>query len=134
MAIACGFDLVLLHWVFVNKWLNDFNTGKTPFFPIHRSSDPGAINVKMQVYVRDEKSSFKMLGLSSIFELEWDSYTVSIAKTTLRKFEPWFYKISFELLLYLYQSSIRPCMEYCIHVLDCTLKPSWYMLDTLKNE
>ena len=55
---------------------------------MHRSSDPVAINVKMQVYVLDEKSSFKMLGLSSIFQLEWDSYTASIAKTTLRKFEP----------------------------------------------
>ena len=53
--------------------------------------------------VLEEKSFFKMLGLSFSSKLDWDSYIVS-------KF------LSPEAAVYLYKSNIRPCMEYCCHV------------------
>ena len=61
--------------------------------------------------VLEEKTSFKMLGLPFSSKLDWGSYIVSIAKTASKK-----KFLSPEVALYLYKSTIRPCMEYCCHV------------------
>ena len=45
----------------------------------------GAIVVKMDGSVLEEKTSFKMLGLTFSFKLDWGSYIVSIAKTASKK-------------------------------------------------
>ena len=45
------------------KWLVDFNTGKTQLVPFDLSNN-GSIDVKMDGSVFEEKSSFKMLGLT----------------------------------------------------------------------
>ena len=45
------------------------------------SSNTGAIDVKMDGSVLEEKSSFKMLGLIFSSKLDWGSYIISIAKT-----------------------------------------------------
>ena len=60
-----------------------------------------------------------MLGLTVSSKLDWGSYIISIAKTVskesgalirpMKLFSP-------EDALYLYKSTIRPCMEYCCHV------------------
>ena len=50
-----------------------------------RSNNTGAIDVKMDLSVLEEKSSFKMLGLTFSFKLGWGSYIVSIAKTASKK-------------------------------------------------
>ena len=57
--------------------------------------------------ILEEKSLFKMLGLTFSSKLDWGSYIISIAKTA---------SISPEVALYLYKSTIRPCMEYCCHI------------------
>ena len=44
------------------KWLVDFNTGKTHLVSFDLSDNTGAIDVKMDRSVLEEKSSFKMLG------------------------------------------------------------------------
>ena len=44
------------------KWLVDFNGGKAHLVLFDRSDNTGAINVKMNVSVLEEKSSFKVLG------------------------------------------------------------------------
>ena len=46
------------------KWLVDFNAGKTLLVSFDWSHNTGAIDVKMERSVLEEKSSFKMLGLS----------------------------------------------------------------------
>ena len=46
------------------KWLVDSNTGKTQLVSFDWSSNAGAIDVKMDGSVLEEKSSFKMLGLT----------------------------------------------------------------------
>ena len=44
-----------------------------------------AIDVKMDGSVLEEKSFFKMLGLTFSSKLDWGSYIISIAKTTFKK-------------------------------------------------
>ena len=104
------------------KWLFDFNAGK--------------IDVKMNGSVLEEKSSFKMLGLTFSSKLDWGSYIISIAKTASKKIGALIRSMKFlfpEVALYLYKSSICPCMEQCRHVWACA--PSCYLelLDKLQK-
>ena len=69
--------------------------------------------------VLEKKSSFKMLGLTFSSKLDWGSYIISIAKTASKKIGALIHSMKFlspEVALYLYKSTIRPCMEYCCHV------------------
>ena len=96
------------------KWLVDFNAGKTQLVLFEESKNTGAIDVKMGGLVLEEKSSFKMLGLTFSSNLDWGSYIVSIAKTASKKFRALIRSMKFlspEVALYLYKSTIRPCME-----------------------
>ena len=100
------------------EWLVDFNAGKTQLVLFDRSNKIGAIDVKMDGSVLDEKSS-KMLGLTFSSKLDWDSYIISIAKTASKKIGALIRSMKFlspEVALYLCKSTIRPCMEYCCHV------------------
>ena len=49
------------------------------------SNNTGAIDVKMEGSVLEEKSSFKMVGLIFSCKLDWGSYIISFAKTTSKK-------------------------------------------------
>ena len=69
------------------KWLVDFNAGKTQLVSFDRSNNTGSIDVKMDGSVLEEKSSFKMLGLTFSSKLDWDSHIISIAKTASKKLE-----------------------------------------------
>ena len=53
------------------KWLIDFNAGKTQLVSFDRSKNSGAIDVKMDGSVLEEKSSFGMLGLIFSSKLDW---------------------------------------------------------------
>ena len=75
--------------------------------------------MKMDGSVLEEKSSFKMTGLTLSAKLEWGSYIVSFAKTASKKIGALIRSMKFfspEVSLYLYKSTIGPCMEYCCHV------------------
>ena len=64
------------------KWVVDFNAGKTQLVLFDRSNNNGcSIDVRMDVSVLEEKSSFKMLGLNFSSKLDWGRYIISIAKT-----------------------------------------------------
>ena len=45
------------------------------------SNNTGSINVIMDGFVLEEKSSFKMLGLAFSSKLDWGTYIISIAET-----------------------------------------------------
>ena len=47
-----------------SMWLVDFNAGKTQLVSFDLSNNSGAIDVKIDGSVLEEKSSFKILGLS----------------------------------------------------------------------
>ena len=101
------------------KWLVDFNAGKTQLISFDRSNNTGTIDVKMDGSVLEEKSSFKKLGLTFSSKLDWGFYIISTTKTASKKIETLIRSIKFlspEVALYLYKSSIRPCMEYCCYV------------------
>ena len=101
------------------KWLVHFNAGKTQLVSFDRSKNTGAIDVKMDGSVLEEKTSFKMLELNFSAKLDWGSYIVSIAKTASKKIGALIRSMKFlspEVALYLYKSTIRPCMDYCCHV------------------
>ena len=69
--------------------------------------------------ILEEKTSFKMLGLTFSSKLDWGSYIVSIAKTASKKIGALIRSMKFlspEVALYLCKSTIQPCMEYCCHV------------------
>ena len=66
-----------------------------------------------------KKTSFKVLGLAFSSKLYWGSYIVSMAKTASKKIGALIRSMKFlspEVALYLYKSTIRPCMEHCCHV------------------
>ena len=67
------------------KLLVDLNAGKTQLVSFDWSNNTGAIDVKMDGSVLEEKSSFKMLGLTFFSKLDWGSYMISIAKTASKK-------------------------------------------------
>ena len=100
------------------KWLVDFNAGKTQLVSSGQSKNTFAIDVKMDGSVLEEKTSFKMLGLTFSSKLDWDSYIVSIAKTASEKIVALIRFMKFlspEVALYLYKFTIWLCMEYCCH-------------------
>ena len=101
------------------KWLVDFNAGKTQLVSFDRSNSNGSLDVKMDESVLEQKSSFKMLGLTFSSKLAWFSYIISIAKTASKKIGALIRSVKFlslEITLYLYKYTIRRCMEYCRHV------------------
>ena len=86
--------------------------------------------------VLEEKTSFKMLGLTFSSQLDWDSYIVSIAKTASKKIGALIRSMKFlspKVALYLYKSTIQACMEYCCHIWAGA--PSFYLelLDKLQK-
>ena len=93
--------------------------GKLSWFSFDQSNNNGSIDVKMDGTVLEEKSSFKMLGLTFSSKLDWGSYIISIAKTASKKIGALIRPMKFlspEIALYLYKSTMRPCMDYSSHV------------------
>ena len=101
------------------KWLVDFNAGKTQLISFDWFNNNGSIYVKMDGSVLEGKSSFKMLGLTAPSKLDQGSYIISIVKTATKKIGALIHSMKFlspEVALYLYKSTIWPCMEYFCHV------------------
>ena len=100
-------------------WLVDFNTGKTQLVSFDWSNNTGAIDMKMDESVLEEKPSFKMLRLTFSSKLDWDCYIISIAKTASKKIGALICSMKFlspEVALYLYKFTIRLCMKCCCHI------------------
>ena len=66
-----------------------------------------------------------MLGLSFCSKLDWGFYIIFMAKAAYKKIATLIRSMKFlspEIALYLYKPAIRPCMQYCCHVLAATWK------------
>ena len=103
------------------KRLVDFNAGKTQLASFDRSNNTGAINVKKDGSVVEEKSSFQMLRL---------------CKTASKKIGALIrhMKLLFpDVALYLYKFTIRPCMEYCCHIWASALMCYLELFDKLQK-
>ena len=102
-----------------NKWHVVFNAGKPQLVSFDWSNNTGFIWVEIDGSVLEEKSSCRILGLSFSSKLDCGSYIISIAKTASKKIGALVHPMKFlspEVALYLYKSTICPCMEYCCHV------------------
>ena len=108
-----NFNLIYKTLDWDKKWLVDFSAGKTQLVLFDWSNNNGSIDVKMDGSVLEEKSSFKMLGLTFSSKLDWGSYIISIAKTASKKIGALICSMR---LLCIYNSTKRPCTEYCFHV------------------
>ena len=107
------------------KWLVNFNAGKTQLVSFDQSKNTGVINMKMDVFVPlidwsflAEKIFFKMLGFTLSSKLDWGSHIFCVAKTISKKIRVLIRSLKFlspEVALYLYKSTIRPCIEYCFN-------------------
>ena len=100
------------------------------------SNNTGAIDVKMDGSVLEEKSSFKMLVLTFSSKLDWSSYVISIAKTKSKKIGALIRSMKFlspEVAMHLYKSTIWPCMEYCCYVWAGATSCYLEMLDKLEK-
>ena len=101
------------------KCLVNFNAGKTQLVLFDWSNDTGAFDLKLDGSVLEQKSSFKMLGLTFSSKLDWGSYMFSIAKTASKKIGILICSVKFlspEIALYFYKCNIRPCIEYYCHL------------------
>ena len=112
---------VIRHLTCGNSWNSLLNLnlicrtllpGKTQLVSFHWSNNTGAIDMKMDGSVLDEKSSFKMLGLTFSSKLDWSSYIISIAKTASKKIGALIHSMKFvspEVALYI---SINPTYSH----------------------
>ena len=87
------------------KWLVDFSAGKTQLASFDRSNNTGVTDVKMDGSVYEEKSYFKMLGLTVSSKLDLGFYIVSVAKSASKKIGALIHSMNFlspGVALYLY--------------------------------
>ena len=78
------------------KWLVDFNTGKSQLVSFDQSNNTGAVDVKMNGSVLEEKLSLKMLGLTFFSKLDRGPYIITIAKTASKIWSlDFFFKVPF---------------------------------------
>ena len=90
------------------KWLVDFNAGKTQLVSFDRSNNTGSIDVKwLGLFWR--KIIFQDAGVDLISTAKTASKNIGTLIRSMKFLSP-------EVALYLYKSTIRPCMEYCCHV------------------
>ena len=80
------------------KWLVDFNAGKTQLLSFDQSNNNGSTDVNIDGSVLEEKSSFKILGLTFSSKLNWGSSITSITKTASKNIGALICSISFFLL------------------------------------
>ena len=101
------------------EWFVDFNAEKTVLVSFDHFYNTGAIDVKMDESVLEEKSSFKIIGLTFSSKLDWGSYIVTVVKASFKKIGALICSMKFlfsEVALYLYKSTKWSCMEYFGHV------------------
>ena len=118
------------------RWLVDLNAGKTQLLLFDQSNSTGSIVVKMDASVPEEKSFFKMLGLTFSFKFYWGSYITSIVKSASKKIGTLIRSMNFlshEVALHLNKSTIHLCMEHCCHVWSGALNCYLELLDKLQK-
>ena len=119
------------------KWLVGFTAGKTQLVSFDQSNNTSAIDMKTDGSVLEEKSYFKMLGLTFSSKLDCSSYIISIAKTASKKTAALILSMKFlspEVALYLYKSTICPCVEYYCNVWAGTRNCYSELLDKLQDK
>ena len=111
------------------KWLVDFNAGKTQLVSFDCSNITGAIGLKMDGVVLEEKSSFKMLEMTFSSKLDCESYIIFITKTASKKNCALIHSVKFlslEFALYLYKFVIMSGLVLLVATWDCWISKNGY--------
>ena len=102
-----------------DRWLVTFNVTKTKLISFNHDKDPLLVPVEMNSIELPEETSFRLLGLTFTRSMDWKPYIQIIATADSRKVGFLYRAEHFltpESILYLYKSTILPCMEYCSHI------------------
>ena len=102
-----------------NEWQISLNSEKTKVLSTNRYVNPKATPIFMSGTALEESSSIRLVGLTLSKDLTWNEYISSIAKKASMKVGSLYRArrcLSPEVILHLYKSLIRPCMEYCCHI------------------
>ena len=102
-------------------WLVYFNVRKlsSQLVSFDRSNNTGAIDLKMDGSVLEEKSFFKVLGLTFSSKVDQSSCIIGIAEYASKKIGALIRFMKFfspEVAMYLYKSTIWSWLEFCGHV------------------
>ena len=93
-------------------------------------------DVLEEMDVHEEKSSFKMLGLTFLSKLDWGCYIISTGKIASKKIMAFICSMKFlspEIALYLNKCTIWPYIECCCHVLAGARSCYLELLDKLQK-
>ena len=86
--------------------------------------------------LNEQSSLDRLLGLKIATDLKWNSYIAEVGKQ-VSKMMGSFYRSSKmltpEAILYLYNSQVRPKMEYCAYIWTGASKASLSVLDRLQH-
>ena len=102
-----------------DRWLRTFNATKTKQLSFNPHRDPLLVPVEMNGIELPQETSFRLLGLTFTQSMDWKPYIRSIDKAASRKVGNLYRAQCFltpESILYLYKSTIQPCMNYCSHI------------------
>jgi len=102
-----------------DKWLVTFNSSKTKLLSINRHRTQNLPEINMNKEPLPESDFFRLLGLPFTNNLSWNKYIDQIAKAASKKVGSLYRARQFlteEIIMYLYKSTIRACMEYCCHI------------------
>ena len=100
------------------RWLVTFNATKRKLLSYNHRKDPLLVPVEMKGIELPEETSLRLIGLTFIQSMDWKPYIQFIAKAASRKMGSIYraqHFLTLESILYLYKSTIWPCMEYCSH-------------------
>ena len=118
------------------KWLVSFNSAKTKLLSINNSRDPLLPSVSMNGTELEESNSFRLLGITFSSDFSWRSYIEAIAKSASMKVGSLLRARNYltpESILYLYKSTIRPCIEYCCHIWGGAPADALNLLDRIQK-
>ena len=119
-----------------DRWLVSFNASKTKLLSINKFRDPILPPIAMNGHEVPESSNVRLLGLSLTNNFSWNGYIESIAKLTAMKVGSLYRVRNFlspASILYIYKSTIRPCMEYCCHLWAGASAECLHLLDRIQN-
>ena len=108
--------------------LVDFKARKTQLVSFDWSNDTGAIDVKMDWFVTEEKPSLQDAGI--------DFLSSKLDRDFIAKIGALIYSKKFlfpKVALHLYKSTIQPCMEYCCMSGLVLLVATWSCWTSYKN-
>lgn len=118
------------------KWMVTFNSTKTKLLSVNHAKNPFLPSISMNGTDLEESDCFRLLGITFSRDFSWRPYIEAIAKSASMKVGSLLRARNYltpESILYLYKSTIRPCIEYCCHIWGGASSESLNLLDRIQR-